>query len=202
MLVIEKTDKRLRNHIVWKCKCDCGNDVLVTGCRLTSNHTRSCGCLLKEINRKKLTKHGKYNTRIYNIYDAMKQRCYNPRNSSYKYYGTKGIKVCDEWLNDFVSFYSWSIANGYKDNLTIDRINADEDYKPSNCRWATYKEQVENRKCNHWITYNGKTQILTQWAKEYNLTYDCLRYRIRSGWDIEKALNTPQKIRMNTKRVQ
>ena len=126
----------------------------------------------------------------------MKQRCYNPNNISYKYYGLKGIKVCSEWLDDFMNFYNWAIKNGYRNDLTIDRLNSEEDYKPSNCRWATRKEQVENRKWNHWITYNGKTQTLAQWAKEYNLNYDCLRHRIKSGWNIERALNMPQRKRV------
>ena len=126
----------------------------------------------------------------------MKQRCCNPNNISYKYYGLKGIKVCSEWLDDFMNFYNWATENGYRDNLTIDRINADDDYKPSNCRWATCKEQSSNRGCNHWITYKGKTQTLTDWANECELTYYCLSSRIHNGWDIERALNMPQRKRV------
>lgn len=127
-------------HKLWLCRCDCGKEVVVPSNKLKSR--KSCGC--------KANRHAIYGeagkTRLYRIWRGMKNRCYQPTHNRRKYYGEKGVKMCNEWLNDFMAFYNWAIANGYKDNLTIDRINGDGDYEPSNCRWATYKEQAQNRK--------------------------------------------------------
>ena len=133
-------------------------------------------------------KHGKRNTRIYRIYAHMKGRCNNPNNEDYCYYGGKGIKVCSLWSEDFQSFYDWSMANGYADDLTIDRINVDGDYEPSNCRWVTMKTQCNNKSSNILITYNGKSQNLKQWAEELGVSYTMLYQRLyKYGWDVEKA---------------
>lgn len=193
LLVIEKTDNRSNGHIKWMCECECGNKLEVSSYHLQNGNVKSCGCLKKETVKKLATKHGKYNTRLYKILDGMKQRCYNTKNASYQYYGPKGIKVCDEWLEDFMNFYNWAIKNGYRENLTIDRIDSDKDYCPDNCRWVTCKEQMINRKSNHWTTYKESTKTLSQWAEEYNLTVSCLKWRLKNGWNIDKALNTPIK---------
>ena len=105
--------------------------------------------------------------------------------------------MCDEWKNNFLSFYNWSIKNGYKDGLTIDRINNDGIYEPNNCRWITRKEQNNNMRKNKIIKYNGKEQTISQWAKEFGLNRIALYYRIKRGWSIEKALITPLKINNN-----
>lgn len=108
----------------------------------------------------------------------MKERCLNPNNPNYKYYGAKDITVCKEWLDDFMNFYNWSIENGYRENLTIDRIDNDKGYSPSNCRWTTYKEQVENRKTLYSnIKYNNEIHTLSEWSKLLNIPYSTLRYR-------------------------
>lgn len=125
----------------WKCKCDCGNEVVVASDNLRSGHSRSCGCLKLE----EVTKHGQWNTRIYRIYYAMKQRCNNPKCAAYGYYGGRGIKVCIEWENDFQTFYNWAMSHGYADDLSIDRIDVNGNYEPSNCRWATATEQSFNK---------------------------------------------------------
>ena len=118
----------------------------------------------------------------------MKCRCYRNKETAYKYYGDRGIIVCDEWLNDFQAFYDWAMANGYDDTLTIDRIDVNGNYEPSNCRWVSRKVQMNNTRRNHLITYNGKTQTIAQWAEELNIKQNTLLYRIRRGWSIEKAL--------------
>lgn len=135
------------------------------------------------------TKHGKSRSRLYHIWNAMRQRCKNPNAISYKYYGAKGITVCREW-EDFGAFCAWALGNGYADNLTLDRKDSLDGYNPSNCRWATNKEQQNNTSYNHLITHGGETHNITQWAEIIGIPRTALYNRIRRGWDIERALTT------------
>ena len=134
-------------------------------------------------------KHGMRHTKIYYVWCGMKLRCYNKNSKSYKNYGSKGIKVCDEWKNDFFKFYEWAIDNGYKEGLTIDRINNNGNYEPSNCRWITRAEQNRNYSRNHYLTYKGETLCLTDMANKYNINESVLLYRIKNGWKMEEAIN-------------
>lgn len=132
--------------------------------------------------------HGKGNTRLYSIWCGMKSRC---ANKNLKYYGGKGIKVCNQWLNSFETFYDWAIDNGYRENLTIDRIDNNGNYEPSNCRWADNKQQSINRTSNIFYEYKGKRLSIIEWAELYNIPYKLLHQRLRTyKWDIDKALNT------------
>lgn len=133
---------------------------------------------------------GEY-TRLGRIYHNMKTRCTNPNYDKYQYYGGKGIKVCDEWMNSWYAFCDWAEANGYNDMLTLDRINPNGDYCPSNCRWVSRKEQANNRSNNHMLTYNGKTQTIKQWAEEIGLSETCVEQRVNAGWPIERVLTEP-----------
>lgn len=174
------------------CKCDCGKEKVVSSKALLNGSTKSCGCLAREVSKLNNTKHGKRYTRIYRIWLSMKNRCSNSKDKYWNDYGGKGIRVCESWKNDFMRFYEWSINNGYSDNLTIDRIDVNGMYCPENCRWATNKEQQNNKTTNHYITYNGETKTMMQWAEELNIKYTTLRARINSyKWSIEKAFNEP-----------
>lgn len=172
----------------WLCICECGNLKEVYLGSLTSGATTSCGCYHKEIAKVANTKHGKRYTRLHKIWRDMKQRCYNKHNTSYKYYGKRGIKMCDEWLNDFMNFYTWAMTNGYNDKLSIDRIDVNGNYEPNNCRWATRKQQARNRRSNKYYTINGKTHCIKEWCKILNLNYKTVYTRLSRGWLVEKAL--------------
>lgn len=128
-------------------------------------------------------------SRLYRIWAQMRSRCNNPNTPLYKYYGGRGIKVCDEW-NDYENFYTWAMESNYNNDVSIDRIDVNGDYCPDNCRWATNKEQANNKRNNKLITFNGKTQTVAQWAEEYNIDNKLLLSRLNYGWNIEKALTT------------
>jgi hypothetical protein len=137
-----------------------------------------------------------YNTRLYSIWKNMKKRCYYPKHNSYKYYGGKGIKVCDEWLDDYKAFKSWALSSGYNELLSIDRIDINDDYRPENCRWSTPKQQSYNRSTHHIITFNGESHALTEWADMLGINFRTLSRRLTIlGWPVEKALFTPVDMR-------
>ena len=192
-LVVLGFDKKSNDRqYMWLCRCDCGDVVSVRGYSLRSGNTQSCGCLQKETNIKLRQTHGMTKTRVYNIWKSMRQRCSIPSTSGYKYYGGRGIKVCNEW-QDFEPFYKWAISNGYADNLTIDRIDVNGNYEPSNCRWITLKEQQMNTRRNHYITFNGETKTLNEWAEQLGINHTTLLDRLRyPNWSIEEALTIPK----------
>lgn len=161
-VLIECEELKKNSQKVYKCICDCGNICYVRSGNLISGNTKSCGCLVGKF-------HGKRDTKLYSVWSHFKGRCYNLNDHKYSNYGGRGIEVCDEWRNNFQAFYDWSINNGYKEGLTIDRIDVDGDYEPNNCRWVDQKTQQNNRRNNTRLTYNGKTQTISQWASELSV---------------------------------
>lgn len=187
-------------HIArWLVQCDCGSKPFeINGINLKYGRTKSCGCLRREqlIARNKEIKvtHGLVGTRIYNIWRGMIRRCYFPGLKAYANYGGRGIKVCDEWKDSVATFYEWAINNGYQDNLTIDRINNDGNYEPSNCRWTTYKIQGNNTRSCRYIEYDGKKLTISQWAEETGIGRKTIERRLNVGWSVEDALTiSPRK---------
>jgi len=174
------------------CLCDCGKIKSILGYNLKTRKTKSCGCLQKEEFTKRLTKHGhtktKEKSRTYNVWKSMNQRCVNPNNKSYPYYGGRGIKVCLRWRK-FENFFK--DMNDAPIGYQIDRINNNANYCKSNCRWSTRKQQQRNKRNNQTRTFRGKTQCLAAWAEEFNVNISTLQTRLQKGWSIKRTLTTP-----------
>lgn len=170
------------------CKCDCGNIVEVRGTQIANKTIQSCGCIAIEKHTKRLTKHKMYGTRIYRIWSGMKARCFRKALPEYSRYGGRGITVCKEWKNDFETFHQWAMANGYREDLTIDRINNNGNYEPNNCRWITSKEQSRNTSKNKLLNYKGETHCASYWAEKLDLNYHTLLTHLRKGMSVKNAL--------------
>lgn len=158
LTVIERNGTNKYGKATWKCICDCGNECVVNGRNLRSGVRKTCGCKSFPVVKKPISKEGDKSKRIKSIWKCMRTRCYNENHKSYKNYGARGIIMCDEWLGEdgYVNFYNWAIENGYENDLTIDRIDNDGNYEPSNCRWVNYAEQNNNRRSCISLLYNGK----------------------------------------------
>ncbi len=150
LTVIEYIGKQKYRKSLWLCKCECGNYTNVVRSNLISGKIQSCGCIKREKTGSLNKIHGMRHTRLYRIWLNMKTRCTNPNYKEFDRYMGRGIKICKEWADDFMSFYKWAMSNGYADDLSIDRIDNDGDYEPLNCKWSTAKEQSQNRAKRRW----------------------------------------------------
>jgi hypothetical protein len=192
-LTVIKDAGRKRKQILWECLCVCGNTKLVVSTSLRKGHTKSCGCLQKEWQQSKKT-HGMSGTNLYLVWQAMINRCERPKTKNYADYGGRGIKVCDRW-HSFENFYA---DMGERPNRSsIERIDNNGNYEPSNVRWANRVDQANNKRNNRLLTYNGQTKSISQWASELGITFHAIERRIKNGWSIEKALTFVPK---NTKK--
>lgn len=176
LTVIKRVENR-NNKSWWLCKCDCGNEKEVLGSYLVHGRVSSCGCSHYD----KISTHKLSRTPLYQVWRDMKKRCYSPKCKSFSNYGGRGIKVCDEWVNDFDTFSKWALNNGYSSELTIDRINNDGDYCPDNCRWVSRQEQNRNTRRNHHITYMNETHTLAEWCRKLDVNYYTALARIYRG---------------------
>lgn len=181
---------------IWYCKCDCGNYIKAQSASLTTGVKQSCGCLRKEQLSERNKVHGHADERLYGVWKGMKSRCYNPHHRSYPKYGGRGISVCDEWRNDYMRFREWAYANGYKEDAdtqqcSLDRIDVNGNYEPSNCRWADAFTQANNSRRNLHYTFNGETKTISEWSVSTGIPRKTLTDRLKAGWSIERTLTEP-----------
>lgn len=172
-----------KNAAYWACKCDCGKSVLRCTGALNRNlgYNKNCGGIAHDYSR----------TRLYGIYRNMRSRCENPNAGKFKDYGGRGIKICDEWAGSFKTFANWASANGYKENLTIDRIDNNGNYEPSNCRWVDNFVQQNNTRANRLITCNGLTLTARGWDRHLGVNIGFIQNRLSKGFTEYRAINQP-----------
>lgn len=201
-LVVEEFVEVANRRSKWLCRCDCGNMTTVLGCNLRKElKTKSCGCLQVEMMRAiglvcpsgSKAPRGATKDRLQKIYRGMIDRCTNPGRNYYLNYGARGISVCQEWMDDFDSFFLWAVNNGYSESLTIDRIDNDGNYSPSNCRWADRTRQSNNTRRNYWICAFGERKSLSDWSRDPRCKVHkvTIKARIKAGMTPEIAISTP-----------
>lgn len=193
-LVVIKRVEEKGYPVFWLCKCDCGNTKAIAGKHLLDGSTSSCGCMHYKYG------HGKTETRLYHIWRTMKARCFDKNSCKYSRYGGRGITMSEEWKNSFMAFHDWAVSNGYNEELSIDRMDNNKGYFPDNCRWATAEEQANNTSTNVIINHKGATGTLSQMARNYGLKPSVVSKRIKRGWSVQRALETPLITKFSMKR--
>lgn len=187
-LTVIEQHGHIGDKVAWLCRCECGNEKVVSGSNLITSQTTSCGCVWKSTMKDVHTTHGMRHTKIYKIWEAMKRRCDSPKAERYPQYGGRGIKYTPEW-SKFEPFYAWALSAGYSEGLSIDRINVDGNYEPSNCQWVTMKQQGYNKTTSRFLTYQGETLTVAEWSEKTGIPYFDLYQRIaKLGWSTERAL--------------
>lgn len=199
-LVVIGPSKSKNNQAMWECVCDCGKRFVASGASIRKGKTKSCGCYYRdsrvEVAHRSIakTKHGDSFSRLYLVWADIKARCYNPNNISYKNYGAIGITMCNEWKTDYIKFKKWSLENGYDEvaargTCTIDRIDAEGNYTPDNCRWVDMGVQSNNRRNTPHIEINGETHTPAEWASISGLSRGLIYSRYRRGWKGEEIIS-------------
>ena len=190
-----------KNGAFWKCMCDCGNESVVKGAHLRYGSHKSCGCGSKEAARRNADAGREarrvpylYPRKMKDMYKNMQARCYDPSNKRWANYGARGIKICDEWLNDIRAFYKWVSENGYEPGLTIDRIDVNRDYEPDNCRFATLLVQMNNTTRNRWLTWNDVTLTVADWGRKLGVDSHAIQHRVDRKWPIERIFTQPFRV--------
>ena len=196
LTILNLHHKDKNSRLFYLCRCDCGDEKIINGERIRKGKTKSCGCYNREITKSRSIKHNMRYTKIYNVWRNIKERCI----SNNKDYGGRGIKVCDEWLNNFKAFYEWSIKNGYiekiengKNIISLDRIDVNGNYEPSNCRWVTNDIQCNNKRNNLFVNYKDTKYTVSQLSKKFNIKYEKLRKAYHKG-TIKKLLPADEEV--------
>ena len=191
LVVIKEAEREARSkRRQVLCKCDCGNQKVIRWSRVKGRITKSCGCIPRENLIAYNFVHGEAGKPLYRVHRNMMLRCYDETSEGYHRYGGRGITVCNEW-KDIKTFVKWAKASGYRNNLTIERIDNDGDYEPNNCRWATLTEQANNRRTNRLEKYRGDTRTVAEWSRILNIESDLLYSRLSKGWSFKRAVETP-----------
>lgn len=198
LLVVSRAANYIDGSAQWNCRCDCGAMRVIRGSQLRRGERKSCGCVMKTVGPKNLLGYlqkrkeesGIISQRLYRIWKNMCGRCNDPNKDHYSDYGGRGISVSPEWL-DFKCFQSWALGSGYKECLTLDRINVNGNYEPKNCRWQTQKQQCNNKRNNIVIEWSGRQLTLKELAETTGLKYSTLYWRVSHGWSIERAVMEP-----------
>ena len=192
LTVIKETKQRQNRFVLWLCRCKCGNKILVRSNNLTSSWTRSCGCYQRERASETHRIHGESGINrspLYIAWGNMIKRCSDKNN---KRYGGRGITVCKAW-QDYMVFRAWALTRGYRKDLQIDRIRNNGNYSPSNCRWATRKDNLRNTSRTRWEKINGEKRSLAAWCEIYKMPYSVVHGRLARGWGLMDAMTTPVK---------
>lgn len=188
LTVIRRVGTNANRYALWECLCSCGENTVTTGKNLRSGHTKSCGCLKRQLYPKHVVKHGMFGTKPYKTWAGIKYRCENPNSKAYKYYGARGIQMNKGWSNSFKDFYEY-VGDPPSDKHSLDRIDNNGNYEPGNVRWATSKQQANNRRNNRLYDYKGISMSIAEWSKYRNINYNTLSSRLlKYKQPLEKAL--------------
>lgn len=195
LVAIERSERKTtKGQYYWICKCDCGNYTEAVPSNLKHGHVTSCGCVSRQSHSDVMKRwhdehpenrqtHGLSSTRLFVVWADMRARCGNENSTNYRNYGGRGIKVCDEWADDFAAFYEWACKNGYDETAprgvcTLDRINTNGNYEPSNCRFVDAKQQANNRRENRYLEIGGEKKTVSEWAERCDMPYATLYHRV------------------------
>lgn len=198
LTVVERTSARHGSSVMWLCRCICGSELLVRACTLKASRIKSCGCKTKEILRAARSTHGlsKTEPKTFHVWRGMRARCEKQYHKSYDDYGARGIAICDRW-QDFGLFFA--DMGRAPDGMTLERIDNDGNYEPGNCRWATHKEQANNRRSNVFVMHEGVQLTMAQLAEAVAIPRDTLERRLKMGWPMDRAVSQPVKVQKNNR---